>query len=110
MPPADQDRVREILPRVAVRFGWHQAAILDTDEIRNLTIPKGTLTGEEREVINHHMLRPSRCRAPAVSAPPQAGSELLVATTSAWTARATARAYPRTDVGAGSHHGHSRYF
>jgi len=42
------------------RLNWkHQSEtqpLLSDDEIYNLTIPKGTLTPEEREVINHHIV------------------------------------------------------
>jgi HD-GYP domain-containing protein (c-di-GMP phosphodiesterase class II) len=45
MKPADQERVRALVTR-----GW-----LTADEGRNLTIVRGTLLPEEREIINGHM-------------------------------------------------------
>ncbi|MFI5358199.1 MAG: HD-GYP domain-containing protein, partial [Opitutales bacterium] len=56
MLPADQARVRAI----ATKYRWHspdgtEADLLTGDEVENLTIPSGTLTPAEREVINHHI-------------------------------------------------------
>jgi HD-GYP domain-containing protein (c-di-GMP phosphodiesterase class II) len=34
----------------------HEADFLSTDEVRNLTIRAGTLTEEERKIINHHIV------------------------------------------------------
>ena len=52
-----QARVREI----ASSYRWvagsgSSAAALSEDEVKNLTIAKGTLTREERQVINHHIV------------------------------------------------------
>jgi HD-GYP domain-containing protein (c-di-GMP phosphodiesterase class II) len=57
MSPAAQDRVRHI----AKTYKWtdvsgHTADFLTEDEVRNLTIARGTLTGAEREIINHHIV------------------------------------------------------
>lgn len=57
MDDADQARVLEI----ARKYAWRDAEgrevpFLTDDEIRNLTIKRGTLTAEEREVINHHIV------------------------------------------------------
>jgi HD-GYP domain-containing protein (c-di-GMP phosphodiesterase class II) len=56
MRPEDQQRVREI----SGKYRWRdadgaEADFLTVDEIENLTIPAGTLTGEERRIINHHI-------------------------------------------------------
>lgn len=56
MCPADQERVRSI----ARNYRWRNARGeevpgLSEDEVANLTIPAGTLTPEEREIINHHV-------------------------------------------------------
>ena len=56
MLPEDQARVRQI----ATRYRWRgpdgaEVPFLTADEIENLTIPAGTLTREERRVINHHI-------------------------------------------------------
>ena len=56
MLPEDQARVRQI----AARYRWRgpdgtEVPFLTADEIENLTIPAGTLTREERRVINHHI-------------------------------------------------------
>ncbi len=46
MIAADQERIRAL-----GRAGW-----LTADEVRNLSIARGTLLPEEREVINHHIV------------------------------------------------------
>jgi HD-GYP domain-containing protein (c-di-GMP phosphodiesterase class II) len=56
MSPADQQRVRAI----GTGSRWRtpqgvEADFLTEDEMRNLAIPKGTLTPEEREIINRHI-------------------------------------------------------
>ena len=57
MPPEAQARVHEI----GRGYRWtdpsgHIANFLSEDEITNLTIARGTLTPEERETINHHIV------------------------------------------------------
>ena len=56
MRDADIERVKAI-----ARYRWtdvagHEANFLTADEVRNLTIRAGTLTAEERQVINHHIV------------------------------------------------------
>jgi len=56
MRPEDQQRVRQI----SGRYRWRDADgaegdFLTVNELENLTIPSGTLTREERRVINHHI-------------------------------------------------------
>jgi HD-GYP domain-containing protein (c-di-GMP phosphodiesterase class II) len=56
MKPDDQERVRAI----STAYSWRDvegkwANFLTEDELRNLTIRSGTLTAEERQVINHHI-------------------------------------------------------
>ena len=56
MPPEAQERVKQI----GTGFKWIDASgrtadFLTQDEIKNLTISRGTLTHEERETINHHI-------------------------------------------------------
>ncbi len=56
MREADQERVKAI-----ARYRWtdisgHEANFLSEDELKNLTIRAGTLTGEERQIINHHIV------------------------------------------------------
>jgi len=56
MRDEDIDRVRRI-----ARYRWrdvsgHEASFLTDDEARNLTIRAGTLTEDERKVINHHIV------------------------------------------------------
>jgi HD-GYP domain-containing protein (c-di-GMP phosphodiesterase class II) len=56
MREEDQARVREI----ALTYRWHdvdgkEADFLTADEVKNLTIRSGTLTQEERQIINHHI-------------------------------------------------------
>lgn len=55
MNEQDQQRVRDI-----AEYRWYDpegvsARLLSVDEIKNLCIPKGTLTPEERQVINNHI-------------------------------------------------------
>ena len=52
----DAERVRMI-----ARYRWtdsagYEANFLTEDEVKNLTIRSGTLTAEERQVINHHIV------------------------------------------------------
>ena len=47
--------------RTIARYRWtdsagHEANFLTEDELKNLTIRSGTLTSEERQVINHHIV------------------------------------------------------
>jgi HD-GYP domain-containing protein (c-di-GMP phosphodiesterase class II) len=56
MREEDMERVR-----VIARYRWtdsagHEANFLTEDELKNLTIRSGTLTPEERQVINHHIV------------------------------------------------------
>jgi HD-GYP domain-containing protein (c-di-GMP phosphodiesterase class II) len=56
MSPADQERVLAI----SRKYRWRDTAagevdLLTEDELKNLTIRAGTLTAEERQVINHHI-------------------------------------------------------
>lgn len=55
MADTDMKKIREI-----ARTNWkHQSEtlpLMNDDEIYNLTIAKGTLTPEEREIINHHIV------------------------------------------------------
>ena len=57
MNPEEQQRVKEI----GVRHRWRnvegvEADFLAAEEIENLSIRAGTLTGAEREIINHHIV------------------------------------------------------
>jgi hypothetical protein len=57
MSAESRERVRQI----GKHYQWTDvsggtASFLTEDEIRNLTIPRGTLTAEEREIINHHIV------------------------------------------------------
>jgi HD-GYP domain-containing protein (c-di-GMP phosphodiesterase class II) len=57
MAPEDQERVRKI----GSGHKWTDASgstidFLTQDETKNLTIPRGTLTQEERATINHHIV------------------------------------------------------
>ena len=56
MRDADMQRVQRI-----AEYRWrdvtgHEAKFLTDDEVRNLTIRSGTLTDEERKIINHHIV------------------------------------------------------
>ncbi len=56
MRPADQDRVHAIAGKYPVRpTRGEPVDFLTPDELKNLTIRAGTLTAEERQIINHHI-------------------------------------------------------
>jgi hypothetical protein len=50
------ERVRRIAGYRWRDVSGHQANFLTDDEVKNLTIRSGTLTEEERKVINHHIV------------------------------------------------------
>jgi HD-GYP domain-containing protein (c-di-GMP phosphodiesterase class II) len=57
MSPEAQERVK----RIGTSYKWIDVSggttdFLTQDEIRNLTIARGTLTSEERQTINHHIV------------------------------------------------------
>jgi HD-GYP domain-containing protein (c-di-GMP phosphodiesterase class II) len=55
MLPADQERVRRIGRQRWTGPDGIERELLDEEEIRNLTVRFGTLTDEERKVINNHI-------------------------------------------------------
>ncbi len=56
MREEDQERVREISRTYRWRdVDGNEADFLTVDEVKNLTIRSGTLTQEERQIINHHI-------------------------------------------------------
>lgn len=55
MKLGDQNRVKEIAAYEFVDASGKQIKFLTDDEVYNLTIPRGTLTPEERGVINNHI-------------------------------------------------------
>lgn len=55
MSAENQQRVREIAEYEWLDSCGNLAKFLTDDEVKNLTIAKGTLTPEEREVINNHI-------------------------------------------------------
>jgi HD-GYP domain-containing protein (c-di-GMP phosphodiesterase class II) len=57
MSSEEQERVRKL----GTSYKWRDTSggtsdFLSEDEIRNLTIQRGTLTADEREIINHHIV------------------------------------------------------
>ena len=52
----DQQRVRSIAARTWISPDGSVQPILSDDEVKHLTITKGTLTAEERGIINHHIV------------------------------------------------------
>lgn len=56
MTPEDQQRVKDIASKHSVTIKGEKQPLLSDNEIYNLSIPKGTLTPEEREIINNHMV------------------------------------------------------
>lgn len=55
MTEADQARVREIGGRTYIGADGQAVRFLSENELYNLSIARGTLTAEERAVINHHI-------------------------------------------------------
>ena len=56
MKPADQERVHAISRKYRITPAkGEETEFLTPDELKNLTIRAGTLTAEERQVINHHI-------------------------------------------------------
>ncbi len=56
MRDEDIDRVRRIGQYRWRDISGHEANFLSDDEVKNLTIRAGTLTPEERQIINHHIV------------------------------------------------------
>jgi len=56
MPPQAQEHVRKIAGYKWLDPSGNTAHFLNDDEIENLSIPRGTLTGKEREIINYHIV------------------------------------------------------
>ena len=56
MRDEDMDRVRRIAQYRWRDVAGHEAGFLTEDEVKNLTIRHGTLTEEERKIINHHIV------------------------------------------------------
>jgi HD-GYP domain-containing protein (c-di-GMP phosphodiesterase class II) len=56
MKDEDVERVRRIAGYRWRDLSGHEANFLSDDEVKNLTIRAGTLTEEERKVINHHIV------------------------------------------------------
>ncbi|MFT5162344.1 MAG: HD-GYP domain-containing protein (c-di-GMP phosphodiesterase class II) [Alteromonadaceae bacterium] len=55
MPPEAQQRVADIGKRYDVTIAGEAQPLLSEGEVYNLQIARGTLTEEERLIINHHM-------------------------------------------------------
>lgn len=55
MTPEDQQRVRDIAALQILDTDGQAMAFLSEDEVYNLNITRGTLTAEERQVINNHI-------------------------------------------------------
>ena len=56
MREEDVERVRRIAEYRWTDVSGHEAKFLTDDEVKNLTIRAGTLTAEERQIINHHIV------------------------------------------------------
>lgn len=56
MREEDMERVRRIAQYRWRDVAGHEAGFLTDDEVRNLTIRSGTLTDDERKIINHHIV------------------------------------------------------
>lgn len=55
MAPEKQERVRAIAEK-KIEIGNQLRDLLDENEVTNLCIPRGTLTDEERNIINNHVV------------------------------------------------------
>ena len=56
MKPADLKRIREIAKYEYLNDSGHTVKFLSENEVYNLTVERGTLTPEERMVINNHIV------------------------------------------------------
>lgn len=56
MPPEAQEHVKRIAQYKWLDQSGNTAHFLTDDEIENLSIPRGTLTAKEREIINYHIV------------------------------------------------------
>jgi HD-GYP domain-containing protein (c-di-GMP phosphodiesterase class II) len=56
MKDEDMQRVKRIAAYRWRDMAGHEASFLSDDEVKNLTIRAGTLTDDERKVINHHIV------------------------------------------------------
>jgi HD-GYP domain-containing protein (c-di-GMP phosphodiesterase class II) len=56
MREEDLERIRRIAEYRWTDVSGHEAKFLSEDELKNLTIRSGTLTAEERQIINHHIV------------------------------------------------------
>ncbi|MBA3698844.1 MAG: GAF domain-containing protein [Planctomycetes bacterium] len=56
MRPEDQQRVRDLAERTWRASDDSVQPLLTADEVKHLTIARGTLTREERDIINHHIV------------------------------------------------------
>lgn len=56
MRPEDKQRVKEIANYEYLNDSGHAVKFLSENEVYNLTIEKGTLTPEERTIINNHIV------------------------------------------------------
>lgn len=56
MAPEDQQRVRDLAAIVIVDESGEEKTFLSQDEVYNLNITRGTLTAEERQIINNHIV------------------------------------------------------
>jgi HD-GYP domain-containing protein (c-di-GMP phosphodiesterase class II) len=56
MREEDVERIRRIAEYTWTDVSGHEAKFLSSDELKNLTIRAGTLTPDERQVINHHIV------------------------------------------------------
>ncbi len=56
MSAEDQERVRRIAARCWTNAEGEEQALLSDEEVLNLTIERGTLNTDERQIINHHIV------------------------------------------------------
>ena len=56
MDEADKSRIRSMARHRYVNQNGEDCPLLTEEEIRNLTVSRGTLTSEEREIINYHIV------------------------------------------------------
>jgi HD-GYP domain-containing protein (c-di-GMP phosphodiesterase class II) len=56
MQAEDVDRIKTIAARTWTHSSGEERPLLTANEVANLTIVAGTLTADEREIINHHIV------------------------------------------------------
>ncbi len=110
MSAADQERVRAIGARSWRNSDGELLPLLSENEVRNLTIAKGTLLPEARDHQQPYRRHHQHARGAALSQAPAArpGVRRRPPRAHGWQGLPQGP-HARADVGAGAHHGHRRH-